>query len=299
LRNFLWFIEALLIILLALFIGSLPRTLSLEVGRFLGLCLFFILRDRRRIALKNLEIVQKNGLNLPFPPKKLVREVFANLGRSFSEVSMILMGRTSILKDIIFEGIEHYQKAKAKGCGVIAISGHCGNWELLGIANSWKSLTSIIVARRLDNPYLNKWLERIRTKFGNKVIYKTGALREIITALKRGETVGIMMDQSVVENEAVITEFLGERAYTMKIPALLAIKTGATVIPSFINYLGGGKHRIRFGKELPVRITGNTEDDILFNTRIFTEEIEKYIKEHPSEWLWIHRRWKLTHGRKY
>lgn len=299
LRNLQWLIEAFLIFILAILVGILPRALSIKAGEFLGLCLFLILRDRKRIALKNIEIARRGGFHPLTSPQKIVRRLFTNLGRSFSELSMIFVGRTSIMKDIVFEGIEHYNKTKTKGRGIIAISGHCGNWELLAIANSWKSLPSSIVVRPLNNPYLNKWIEKLRTKFGNKIIYKTGAIKEIMVALKKGETVGILMDQSVVENEAVITEFFGEKVYALKIPALLAMKTGAAVIPLFINYLGQGRHHIRFGEEIPLRITGNTEDDIVFNTKIFTQEIEKYIKEHPSEWLWIHRRWKLTHGRKY
>ncbi|MFV1977705.1 MAG: lysophospholipid acyltransferase family protein, partial [Candidatus Scalindua sp.] len=291
--------ETFLIFIFILSLGVLPRSLSLKVGEFLGLCLFFSIRGRRRIALKNIEIARKGGLKLPFSPERIVRMHFINLGRSISELSMLSLGKTSIMKDIVFEGIEHYNNAKAKGQGVILITGHCGNWELLSLGISWKGLTTSGVARTLDNPYLNKFMEYLRTKFGNKVIYKTGALKKIFAALKKGESAGILIDQSVVENEAVVTEFFGEKVYAMKIPALLARKTGAAVVPLFINYLGQGRHRIRFNEEIPLRITDNTEDDILFNTRIFTEQIEKYIKEHPSEWLWIHRRWKLTLGRKY
>lgn len=298
-KRFLWLIEAFLCLVFVILLGLLPRAASLKIGEFLGLCIFFLLHNRRRIALKNLEIAERGGLKLPTTPRKIAQRHFINLGRSFSELSMIFLGRDSIFKDIVFEGIEHYTTAKVNGRGVIAITGHCGNWELLAIAKSWRSFPSSVVARELDNPYLNSFVEKLRTKFGNKIIYKTDALKEIITTLKKGETVGILMDQSVIENEAVVTEFFGEKVYTIKTPALLAIKTGAAVVPSFIYYLGKGRHRIRFEEEIPLRITGNTEDDIAFNTNVFSEHIERYIRENPSEWLWIHRRWKLTHGRRY
>ncbi len=298
-KKFLWLAEAFLCLVFVVPLGLLPKALSIKTGEFLGLCMFFVLRNRRRIALKNLEIAQKGGLKLPAPPKEIVRRNFINLGRSLSELSMLSVGKKSILKDIEFEGVERYINAKAKGRGILVITGHCGNWELLSIANSWRSFTFSVIARPLNNPYLHRWVEKVRTKFGNKTIYKSGALKEIIIILRNGGTVGILIDQSVVENEAVVTEFFGEKVYTMKIPALLAIKTGAVVVPLFINYLGKGKHRIRFDSEVPVRTTDNTEDDVLFNTKVFSGQIEKYIKENPSEWLWTHRRWKLSHGRKY
>ncbi len=298
-KRLLWLAEAFLCFAVVLPLGILPRAVSIKTGEFLGLCAFFIFRNRRRIALKNMEIVQKSGFNLPSDPKKIIQSHFMNLGRSVSELSMIYTGRTGVLKDIAFEGMDNYNNAKAKGKGIIAITGHCGNWELLAIANSWKSHTFSVIARQQSNPYINKWIENVRTKFGNKIIYKTGAIKEVLSTLKDGGSTGILIDQSVVESEAVVTEFFGEKVHTMKIPAFLAIKTGASVVPSFINYLGNGKHRIRFEKEVPVRITGNTEDDMLFNTKIFSEYIERYIKENPTEWLWIHRRWKLSHGRKY
>jgi len=298
-KKFLWLTEASLCLVFVIPLGLLPRFFSIKIGEFLGLCMFFIFNNRRRIALKNLEIVQQGGFRLPTTPRKIAQRHFINLGRSFSELSMLFVGKNSILKDIEFEGLEHYTSAQAKGRGVIIITGHCGNWELLAIASSWRLFKTSIIARPIDNPYLNKWVEKLRTKFGNKVIYKAGALKESIATLKKGGTVGILMDQSVVESEAVITEFFGEKVYTMKIPALLAMKTGAAVVPGFINYLGKGKHRIRFEKEIQLRITGNTEDDTDYNTKAFSEYIERYIRENPSEWLWIHRRWKLTHGRKY
>jgi KDO2-lipid IV(A) lauroyltransferase len=298
-KKFLWLTEAFMCLVFVVPLGLLPKALSIKTGEFFGLCMFFVLRNRKRIALKNLEIAQNGGLKLPAPPKEIVRRNFINIGRSLSELSMLSVGKKSILKDIEFEGIEHYINAKAKGRGILIITGHCGNWELLSIANSWRSFTFSVIARPLNNPHLNSLVEKVRTKFGNKIIYKSGALREIITIIRNGGTVGILIDQSVVGNEAVVTEFFGEKVYALKIPALLAIKTGAVAVPLFINYLGKGKHCIRFGKEISIRITDNTDDDILFNTRVFSEHIEGYIKENPSEWLWTHRRWKLSHGRKY
>lgn len=298
-KSILAFISALITLAVILAVGILPRWLSLKTGEFLGLCMFILLGRRRRIALKNIEIAQKGGFRPSNTSIKTVCMHFINLGRSLSELSMLSLGRDSILKDITFEGIEHLIEAKARGQGVIIITGHCGNWELLALASSWKGFTLSVVARALNNPYLNKFIERLRVRFGNKIIYKSGAIREILSALKMGECVGILIDQSVAEDEAVIIEFFGEKVYTTKMPALIAMRTGAVVVPAFINYLGNGRHRIWFGKEIRLRITDSPKDDVVFNTGVFSGYIERYIKESPSEWLWIHRRWKLSHGRHY
>lgn len=298
-ESLLWLIEFLIALGILLPLRILPRWLSLKAGEFLGLCMFILLGRRRRIALKNIEIAQKGGLRLSNTPIKTVCMHFINLGRSLSELSMLLLGKESIMKDITFENIEHLIEAKARGQGVIFITGHCGNWELLALAPSWKGITLSVVARPLNNPYLNKFVKRLRVRFGNKVIYKSGALKEILSLLRNGECVGILIDQSVAEDEAVITEFFGEKVYTTKMPALIAMKTGAVVVPAFINYLGKGKHRISVGEEIKLRITDSPEEDVVFNTSVFSGYIERYIKENPSEWLWIHRRWKLSHGRRY
>jgi KDO2-lipid IV(A) lauroyltransferase len=299
LRHALWLIETFLILLPLFALGILPRKISIRAGESLGSLLHFIFKDKKRIALKNIEIACSGGLDLPASPEDTVRSHFSNLGRSIAEVSMLMLGRRALLKDIVFEGIKEYEEAMSQGQGVILITGHCGNWELTSFAKAWRSLPSSSIARPLNNPYLNRCIEHLRTRYGNKVINKRGALKEILSVLNKGGSVGILMDQSVVENEAVIVEFFGEKVYAMKSPALLAMKTGAKVIPIFINYLGNGRHRLKCYKEIPVRRTGDKEDDVVFNTQAFTKQIENYIKENPSEWLWIHRRFKYSHGRRY
>lgn len=298
-RHLLWLFETFSVLAPLLILGILPRRVSTRLGELSGAAFSRIFKDKRRIALKNIEIAVKGGLDITETPEEVVRRHFMNLGRSIAEVSMLMTGRDAILKDIVFEGIENYEEAMAKGRGVILITGHCGNWELTSFAKAWRSLPSAAVARPLNNPYLNRFIEHLRTRHGNRVINKKGALKEMLAVLKNSGSIGLLIDQSVVDSEAVVVDFFGEKVNAMKTPALLAMKTGAAVMPIFINYLGNGRHRIKCYREIPLRITGSKEDDVIFNTQIFTEIIEAYIKENPSEWLWIHRRFKLSHGRRY
>jgi KDO2-lipid IV(A) lauroyltransferase len=298
-NKLLWFLETLLVLAPLLMIGLLPRHLSIKTGELIGRSLYFVLRDKRRIALKNIDIASRGGLRLSVSPETLVKEYFIGLGRSIAELSMLMLNRKAVFNNIVFEGTDNYKKAVAEGKGVIIITGHCGNWELMSIAASYKMGPSLIVARAQRNIYLEKILKRVREMCGITIIPKEGALRASLATLKKGGTVGFLIDQSVFESEAVVTDFFGEKVYALKTPAMLALKTGATVVPVFINYIGDGRHRIMFHPELTVQKTENKEDDIKANTKLFTENVEQYIKENPSEWLWIHRRFKLSHGRKY
>jgi KDO2-lipid IV(A) lauroyltransferase len=148
-----------------------------------------------------------------------------------------------------------------------------------------------VVARPVDNPYLNRFLEWTRKKYGNGVIYKKGALKKILACLKNNEVVAILMDQSVVRSEGVIAEFLGKKDYTTKMPALIARKTGAPVLPGFIRRVKDG-HLIEIGEEIELDRSEDFETAIYNDTINFSRRIEEYIRRNPVEWLWIHRRWK-------
>ncbi len=298
-KHVLWFSATILVLTPLFLLGILPAGISIWCGEFTGSIFFYIFKEKRRIALKNVGIAQAGGLDIKIPAEELVKQHFVNLGRSIAEVSMLMFGKRALLDNIAFEGLEEYEEAMSKGKGVLLITGHCGNWELTSFAKAWRSLPSSSVARPINNPYLNKCIEHLRTRYGNRVINKKGALKEILHVLNNKGSVGILMDQSVVENEGVVVEFFGQNVYAMKTPALIALKTGARVIPIFINYLGKGRHKLKCCKEIPLRRTGNKEADVKFNTQAFTRKIEGYIKENPSEWLWIHRRFKLSHGRRY
>ena len=147
------------------------------------------------------------------------------------------------------------------------------------------------MARPIDNPYLNRLVERTRRKYGNRVIYKKGALKKILFALSKNEAVAILMDQSVVSSEGVMADFLGKKDYTMKTPALIAMKTGSPVLPAFIRRSGDG-HIIEIGEELILDRSDGGEKTVYANTVKMSQSIEEYIRQNPAEWLWIHRRWK-------
>ncbi len=288
-----FFFQFVLLVFLTLPLAIVPRKISLKVGGFLGSLLFLFWRSRRHIAVENLKAaVARNAITTDSDPELIIRRNFRNLGKSFIEIIKIYYGLgAGIFENIGIKGKENFEKARKKGKGIIFITGHCGNWELIGIALSAKLTKINGVARAQNNPYLNRIIEKAREKHGNHVIYKKGALKKILTALKRKEAVGILMDQSVIKAEGVITEFLGKKAYTMKMPAVIARKTGAAVLPVFIRRNNDG-HIIEIGEAMELDKSEDTDRAVLNDTVSFIGRVEEYIRRNPSEWLWMHRRWK-------
>ena len=272
----------------------LPYRAALRVGDALGLLIYAFWRSRRKVALENLNsAVGRNAILLGTDPRSVIRQNFRNLGRFLIEVVKIYYGfGDSIFRNVELHGAENFRRAHEKGKGVIFITGHCGNWELMAVYVSMNLTRVKIVARKQDNRYINRFIERTREKYGNLVIYKEGALKKLLSSLKKGEAVGILMDQSVIRTEGIVVPFLGKDAYAMKTPAILARKTGTPVVPVFIRRTGNGHHRIEIGEEIPLDISADSEAALRQDTINFIKPIEEYVKKYPSDWLWIHRRWK-------
>lgn len=285
-RRLLWLGELSIIIMVTLPFLFLP----LSSGRVLGLILYYLWRKRREIALENVRNAYASGA-IKGEPERIVKRHFEELGKSAIEIVKIFYGRGKrIIDGVRFKGLENLEKARNKGKGIIYITGHCGNWELLALTASMKLNPLAVVARKLNNPYLNNLIERIRSRYGNKVIYKKGALKEIIKVLRGNGSVGILMDQAVLPQEGIVVNFLGRPAWTTKMPALLAEKTGSSILPAFVKREGKG-HVITIYPE--VMLISNKKG-IEENIRRLNLFIEDYIKENPEQWLWIHRRWKRT-----
>jgi Kdo2-lipid IVA lauroyltransferase/acyltransferase len=296
LKEIRWYLETALFLVVSASVALLPRRLSLAVGRRLGRIFFALLKKRRQIAIDNI------SASLPFLEKQpgwaggsarsIALETFENLGRCVVENCKIYHGKGQQLIDAVeFRGLEHYRAAHAKGKGVAFITAHCGNWELLALSFGARYQELSVVARRQDNRHLNAVTERIRKAYGNSIIYRSGALRAMFAAFKRQETVGMLIDQAVHPNEGVLVDFIGRPAWTMRLPALIARKSGAPLVPVFI-HREGDTHIVTIHPEYPP--SRSEDDDVCAAEDItgLTRYIQEYVIEHPSQWYWIHKRWK-------
>jgi KDO2-lipid IV(A) lauroyltransferase len=296
-KKALWLFESALFMILSMPFALMPLRWSIKSGEILGLLIFHLWVSRRKIAIENLrKSVELNAIRLQDQPEKVIRENFKNIGRSFVEIIKIYYGLgRKIIDSITIEGVEHFHRAHSRGKGVLLLSGHCGNWELFAITSSARFSGVAGIARPLNNPYLNRILERVRQKYGSSVIYKKGALRAAMEFLRKNGSVGVLMDQSVIPEEGFVIDFLGRGAWTSKVPALIARKTGAAVVPVFIHRTIDA-HRITVYPEVELSALSEKESAVMEDTKRFSEFIENYIREHPSEWLWIHNRWKRVNA---
>lgn len=277
--------------------AALPTGMAGKTGRLAGLLLFMLWRKRRAIAINNAASAMERGAisktredGKAISPEWVARESFVNLGASFAELIKIYFGTGgAILDRVQVRGWENIEKAHNGNRGVIFITAHMGNWELLAIKGSIEYGGMGVVARPLKNPYLNSVLEKARSKFGNQVIYKEGALKKIIRTLNSGGAIGVLMDQAVIKEEGHLVDFLGRPAWTTRMPVVLAKKTGAALMPVFIKRTASG-HQLTI---LPEVDASGAEQDAL---KRLNDAIGEQIKSSPSEWLWMHRRWKRTEG---
>lgn len=298
-KRVIWQIQAALFYLFTLMVALLPSPVADRAGQLAGAALFHLLPKRRAIARDNIEqalpyMKAHNLWNTPADRDagRITREVFKNIGRSLVEVCRLYHARgEDILKRIEIRGWEHYESAHAKGKGVVFLTGHCGNWELVALAFSHLSGDSMsVVARRQNNPYLNSMVETMRKRYKNSVIYKQGALKGILKALKDGGNIGLLADQAVFPEEGALIEVLGRKAWASKAPVIIAQKSGAAILPSFI-HRRDNRFVITIGPAHA--FSGDmSEEGIRREVQTLSRYVEEYIIAHPSQWYWVHRRWK-------
>ena len=270
----------------------LPSSLAYSAGEGLGAVLYRLDRKHRIIAQENLRRAF-NGEHSLGTISGLARSTFVNLGRTIVETCRIpKIDRENFGQFIQIEGFERFLMAKDRGKGVIYITAHLGSWELLPVASALMGEALYIVARPLDNRRLDWAINRLRAVWGTRVLTKKRAMPTLVRALHRGESIGILMDQNTTSEEGVFVDFFGLPACAPLAPALLALRTDASVLPVTIFRRGRNRHSILVGQQIPVSRTGRLKEDLVANTTAFTKALEAFIRREPAQWLWVHRRWK-------
>jgi len=269
-----------------------PRGLARAIGAVIGAIAYRVLGRLRRVGLRNLEIA--------FPEitakerEAILRSEYRNLGLLMAEFcKMPDYTAATASRFIRYEGLENYLSARERGKGVLVLTGHLGAWELSSFFHSLMGMPMGMVIRRLDNPLVDAFVNRIRCLRGNRVIHKDDFARGLIASMRAGDTVGILMDTNMTPPQGVFVPFFGVPACTASGMARIAAKTGAAVVPGFLLWEESEKRYVlHLGEELEVVHTGDAEQDALINTATFTAAIEGYVRRYPEQWLWVHRRWK-------
>jgi Kdo2-lipid IVA lauroyltransferase/acyltransferase len=273
-------------------LGILPRPVSRALGIALAQTVYLLHSKLRRVGMRNLE--------LAFPEKSveerrnIVRGVFTSLGRQLAEVCMFpRYTRENVSEIVVYENFQNFECARNRGKGVLYLTAHLGGWELSAFSHSLYGHPLGVVMRGMDNPYLDRFIQGLRTMHGNRAIDKDNFVRGLLAAMKAGETVGILMDTNMTPPQGVFVDFFGIPACTATGLARIALRTDAAVVPGFTFWDPAlRKYKLRFDPALKLIRTGNEEADIVANTAMFTKVIEEYVRRYPDQWLWVHRRWK-------
>jgi KDO2-lipid IV(A) lauroyltransferase len=246
----------------------------------------------RRTGYRNLELAFPEST--PEDRDRILRRLYRNLGWLLAEFCQMERYTPENTRGFLrYEGLEHFLSARDEGRGVLILTGHLGAWELSSFYHSLMGHPMSIVIRRLDNPLVDQLVNGIRCRHGNQVLHKDDFARGLLGSMRRGDTVGILMDTNMTPPQGVFVDFFGHPACTAPGLARVAMKTGARVLPGFLVWEDAlRQYVLRFGAPIALESTGDTEADVIANTALFTKVIEGYIRQYPDQWLWVHRRWK-------
>jgi KDO2-lipid IV(A) lauroyltransferase len=285
-------IEYWLVVAVARTLGRLPRRFARLLAGGLAWLVYRLLGRLRRVGERNLTLALPQ---LSSPEKEgTLKGVYRHLGWQLVEFCrMPRYTRENTRGWIRTEGLEHYVAARDRGKGVLVLTGHLGAWELSSFYHSLMGFPMGMVIRRLDNRLLDEFVNGIRCMHGNRVLHKDDFARGLLTAMRDGETVGILMDTNMTPPQGVFVDFFGIEACTASGLSRVALKTGAAVLPGFVLWEPAEQQYVlHFGEELHCARSGDSEADVLALTQQCNDVLESWIRRYRDQWLWIHRRWK-------
>jgi Kdo2-lipid IVA lauroyltransferase/acyltransferase len=272
--------------------GLLPRSVARLVGAAFAAVAYRVRTPLRRAAQTNLRIA--------FPEisetkrDEIIRRMVRQIGWMAAEFSQLpKYSRDNIENIVVIDGFENFDAAKRRGKGVLFLTGHMSAWELSSFAHALYGYPLHFLVRPVSNRRVDALVNGYRCLSGNKPIDKNKSARAILKVLADAGTVGILMDHNTSLDEGVFVDFFGVPASTSSGLARLALRTDAAVVPGFLLWDGSRrKYRLRFEPKVELSRTGDEECDVRENTQRFTRVIEEFVRAHPDQWLWVHKRWK-------
>jgi KDO2-lipid IV(A) lauroyltransferase len=270
-----------------------PRKIWLRfcgtLGSLAGICAV----SERKKAVKNLTIAFGNEKS-PEEINRISHNMFKMLGKNVGDVirAAPISTLAELNKVVVMKGMENFDEANKKGRGVVFVACHLGAFELQITSMALRKLNFMVIGTPLKDKRLNDLMWQHRNRNGTNAVERDKATFPMLKTLKAGGSVALLIDQDTNKVKNTFVNFFGRPASTPIGAALMAIKTGAVVMPAFSHLGDDGMQHIEIMPEIPVRITGNEEEDIQYNTQVFTGYIEERIRQYPAQWLWMHERWK-------
>lgn len=279
-------------------VAAAPLRAALWTGRRLGEAAYYVVYPRTRVALDQLAWAMPGWSRSK--RRATVRDMYRQFGQSAMEFFRLprMAAGGELDRVVTVEGEQIVRDAFAQGKGLLILTAHYGNFELLATFFAAKGYQVNLVTRKLRNGLLDRFWAAQRRRLGIRAIFKDQSLKEVIGRLRCNEAMGYVLDQNMGPGQGVFVDFFGRPACTLGVVAVLAKRFGSPVVPVFITRDRDDptKHRIVF--EPPVPFESRTDDksdaDIVDNTQRYTAIIERRVRERPDHWIWIHKRWK-TH----
>ena len=269
----------------------MPASLALAMGRRLGDLARLALARRRRVALANLAVAFP-GLP-PSERARIARAAWQHAGMMLVELARLL-GRPiqATVDELVVEGLDDLRAVMSKYGRALVLTAHLGNWEYLSAFNRIIGDPVAIVVRPLDSPSLDVLAVELRSKTGVELIDKRGALRPVLSALRGGRLVAVLLDQNAARHEGVFVPFFGRPASTSKSLALLSLRTRTPIVPIFIRREAPDRHRVVVEAALWLEEWNDLDAAIVELTGRCNAAIEAAIRRAPEQWLWFHDRWR-------
>ncbi|AMP90877.1 lysophospholipid acyltransferase family protein [Legionella pneumophila] len=275
-----------------------PHLSKLRVT-FAGLLFYWLLPIRRQIVLNNIDIVFKNTAT-PGEKTRLAKAFYSHVASTLKEMFLMNWLNSKKLKEQVeIQGLEYLQRAIKQRKGALLLTGHLGSWELISVLGFSRLIPQFgqvnIIRRPIRMKWLETWLFKRIEHYGLAIIDSIGAPKKINQAIKNKELVLFAMDQHAqLENKSgIAVEFFGVKAGTYRSLAFFARKYQTPVVPVSGYRQNNGKHVIKFYPEIEWEYHAVKEQAIYQNTLRYNQTLEKLILEHPEQWWWVHRRWKL------
>jgi KDO2-lipid IV(A) lauroyltransferase len=269
----------------------ISRKVWLRICGGLGLLAYNLAGETRKLTVKHLTMAfPEKGKN---EIKRLAKSTFKMLGKNAGEVirTSSINNLADLEKILVTTGFENFEKANKKGKGVIFVTCHLGAFDLQVTNMALRGLNPNIIGTPLKDPRLNDLLWNYRNAHGAIAIERGKETFRMIKVLKSGGSVALLIDQDT-RVKTVFANFFGIPAATPVGATILAIKTGAAIVPTYI-YLGSDNlQHMHILPEMPMHITGIEEQDLIYNTQLMNDFIEQQIRKYPDQWVWMHERWK-------
>ncbi len=274
------------------FLGILPRPVARGTAAAIARLLLLCRPPLRRAGIINLRLAFPDWTDAQ--RRRTLRRMARYLGWMAAEFAHFPeLSRENIERLVVLDGFENFDAAHRRGKGVIFLTGHMSAWELAPFAQALYGHPLSFLARAVDNRRVDALVNHYRCLSGNRPIEKNNAARAMLRVLHDGGTVGILADQNTSLDEGIFVDFFGIPAATTTGLARIARRTDAAVVPGFLFWDAAmRKYRLRFEAAVQLQQTADEDADIRVNTARFNKVIEDYVRAHPDQWLWVHKRWK-------